>query len=173
MIGGVIYTTGPLQAVPSSSQISRVCSGCLLTPREIEIQTGKAPILSACPGCNVLRYCSPVSRFPILTQRFHYWRGDAYGVQKCSQIDRRGHEDECTLLNLCQGGTAGSSSSPEVPSEAIRALGRICLIRKRSREDEGKDPEWVGPPPPLSFCACDERVAETKLVGIRTSDGES
>jgi hypothetical protein len=60
-LGKSVLSTIPLQAVLSVPNLSSACSGCLLTPREIAIKTGRTRSLSPCVGCNVLHYCSDVS----------------------------------------------------------------------------------------------------------------
>ena len=60
-LGKSVLSTKPLQAVLSIPNLSSACSGCLLTPREIAIKTGRTRLLSPCGGCNVLHYCSDVS----------------------------------------------------------------------------------------------------------------
>jgi hypothetical protein len=60
-LGKSILSTRPLQAVLSVPNLSSACSGCLLTPREIAIKSGRTRSLSPCGGCNVLHYCSDVS----------------------------------------------------------------------------------------------------------------
>jgi len=59
--GKGVLSTKPLQAVLSVPNLSTACSGCLLTPREIAIKTGRTRSLSPCGGCNLLHYCSDVS----------------------------------------------------------------------------------------------------------------
>jgi len=59
--GKGVLSTRPLQAVLSVPNLSSACSGCLLTPREIAIKTGRTRALSPCGGCNLLHYCSDVS----------------------------------------------------------------------------------------------------------------
>jgi len=60
-LGRIVLSTKPLQAVLSVPNLSTACSGCLLTPREIAIKTGRTRSLSPCGGCKVLHYCSDVS----------------------------------------------------------------------------------------------------------------
>lgn len=60
-LGKSILSTKPLQAVLSVPNLLSACSGCLLTPREVAIKTGRTRSLSPCRGCNVLNYCSHVS----------------------------------------------------------------------------------------------------------------
>ena len=60
-LGKMILSTKPLQAVLSVSNLSSACSGCLLTPREIAIKTGRTRSLSPCGVCKVLHHCSDVS----------------------------------------------------------------------------------------------------------------
>jgi hypothetical protein len=61
-LGKSVLSTTPLQAVLSIPNLSSACSGCLLTPREIAIKTGRNRSLSPCVGCNVLHFCSDVSK---------------------------------------------------------------------------------------------------------------
>lgn len=60
-LGKSVLSTKPLQAVLSVPNLSSACSGCLLTPREVAIKTGRTRSLSPCVGCNILHYCSDVS----------------------------------------------------------------------------------------------------------------
>jgi hypothetical protein len=60
-LGGSVLSTKPLQAVLSVPNLSTACSGCLLTPREIAIKTGRTRSLSPCQDCKLLKYCSDVS----------------------------------------------------------------------------------------------------------------
>ena len=66
-LGNSVLSTKPLQAVLSVPNLSSACSGCLLTPREIAIKTGRTRSLSPCVACNVLNYCSDVSEFILLS----------------------------------------------------------------------------------------------------------
>jgi hypothetical protein len=66
-LGKSVLSTIPLQAVLSVPNLSSACSGCLLTPREIAIKSGRTRSLSPCVACNVLHYCSDVSEFILLS----------------------------------------------------------------------------------------------------------
>jgi hypothetical protein len=61
-LGKSVLSTKPLQAVLSVPNLSSACSGCLLTPREIAIKTGRTRSISPCVRCSVLHYCSDVSK---------------------------------------------------------------------------------------------------------------
>ena len=58
--GKSVLSATPLQAILSTSNLSSTCSGCLLTPREIAIKTGRSPVLAPCTRCSILHYCSDV-----------------------------------------------------------------------------------------------------------------
>jgi hypothetical protein len=58
-------------------------------------------------------------------------------------LDKEDHEAECKILQSINKTASQSSSSPDIPTEAIRDLGRICLNRKKARSNKGKEPEWV------------------------------
>jgi len=60
--------------------------------------------------------------------------------------DSEDHEAECKILQAINTSARQSSSRPDIPTEAIRALGRICLNRKNSMSVKGKEPEWVRGP---------------------------
>lgn len=66
-------------------------------------------------------------------------------LQQCHQSDRFAHEDECRILQAIAQQAKRTSAPPDIPTEAIRALGRICLHRKKARSAKGKEPEWVSP----------------------------
>ena len=63
--------------------------------------------------------------------------------QECRGQDLEDHEAECKILQAINKTASQSSSSSDIPTEAIRALGRICLNRKKARSSKGKEPEWV------------------------------
>jgi hypothetical protein len=50
------------------------------------------------------------------------------------------------ILETIHRSTKHLESPPDLPTEAIRALGRICLNRKKARSVKGKEPEWVRSP---------------------------
>jgi hypothetical protein len=58
--GATLLSTAPLQAALSNQNLSSTCSGCFLTPREIEIQTSQRSSLVPCSKCQTLYYCSQV-----------------------------------------------------------------------------------------------------------------
>jgi hypothetical protein len=65
--GATLLSIAPLQAALSNQNLSSSCSGCFLTPREIEIQTSQRSSIAPCSKCQTLYYCSEVCVSCVLT----------------------------------------------------------------------------------------------------------
>lgn len=109
----------------STPCLSTFCTNCSSPPRQ-DVK------LKRCTRCRIVWYCSDVSAvdaYPIC------W-GSRIWMQKCHTLDWEIHKYECKAL---QKWAEMAPENAKVPSDALRALGRILW----SFRQHGLDSDWV------------------------------
>ena len=169
--GDVILSLAPLAHALSTSCLPTTCDGCLLALAELRsggaAATGKAIVdeLLVCSGCKLTRYCSKVSGRPSRSSsiaRPSLTRNPSPPPRRskaCQTTSWPTHKPECRAfasLRAAYSASRAKSGAAKirgewVPSEAVRALGRLAGERRTRREGNGgRDDGWVRHLPELS-----------------------
>ncbi|KAL7409501.1 hypothetical protein BDY24DRAFT_214933 [Mrakia frigida] len=141
--GSTILAIQPHSAALSTSSLSNCCSNCLLSPPEIALQRSRSTSssstvvdvkLSRCAACRVARFCSrecQTSSWPS-----HQAECKGFSSLRRSYIRAKGGKDKLSADEL--------DGMAWVPGEAVRALGRLVMKRKKERDanGNGRDGVW-------------------------------
>lgn len=123
-LGAILLSVRPHISTLSTPSLDSYCSYC----------SGPAEntVLRRCTGCRTVRYCDSV-RSVMLTVS----RSANDNMQACQNKDWSLHKLECQALQ--QWASSAPSPDVEIPSDAVRCLGRILWNMAK----KGLDSTWV------------------------------